>query len=225
MTGKCPNCGTRFTVPGRRGTKISSHTCPDCGVPLQGVTAGTNRGRYQCPITGYTIVLGQAAAAQLTEPLRLEFRPGIDLRGTARACTRTQPDEREQRYLNRVAGRVLGPGAVVLAEFDPHRHDDKDDAFRTEQLQRAGLYLVPADDPGNPADWIVNGKLTYRACTACGNQTPDVPDARVPQEWQPRRTQIWRGRNRHTRRAEPINQGPHPASSLACSDCDPRPRA
>lgn len=224
MTGKCPDCGTSYSVPGGRGTKVGNYKCPDCGVPLKGVTAGTSRGRYQCPITGYTIVLGQAAAAQLTEPCRLVFRPGSELWGTARAYTRTDPDDREQRRLDRIAGRILGPGAVVLAEFDPHRHDDKDEALRTELGQRAGLYLVPAADPGDPANWIVNAKLTYRACTACGSKTPDLPDAHVPQPWTPRRTQVWRGRNRATRHTEPVNQGPHPAGSLACWDCDPRLR-
>jgi hypothetical protein len=223
MTGKCPECGVEYSVPSRRGTKVGNYKCPNCHVPLQGATAGVSRGRYQCPIAGYTITLG-LTGVQLAEPMILEFQPGTALQHTPHAYHRTEPDSDERRRLDRVAGRVLGPGAVVSIDYDPHRHDDKDDAFRTEQLKAAGLYLVPADNPGDPADWIVNGKLTYRACTACGNQTPDVPDARVPQEWRPRRTQIWRGSNRHTRRAEPINQGPHPTSSLACSDCDPRPR-
>jgi len=38
MAGKCPRCGTLIAVRSRRGTRISDHLCPECQIPLQGVT-------------------------------------------------------------------------------------------------------------------------------------------------------------------------------------------
>ena len=222
MTGKCPECGVKYPVPSRRGTKVGNYKCPNCRVPLQGATAGVSRGRYQCPITGYTITLG-LTGVQLAEPIILEFQPGTALQHTPHAYHRNEPDADERRRLDRVAGRVLGPGAVVSIDYDPHRHEDKDEAFRAAILDAAGLRLIPAADPGDPDDWIINTPLTYDKCMACGNRTPDVPERYVPRTWKPRRAQVIRGRGRQSR-TEALDQGPHPADSLACWDCDPRPR-
>jgi len=41
-------------------------------------------------------------------------------------------------------------------------------------LDRAGLRLVPAQDPGDPTDWIVNQVLVYRP------QQTHVRRGRVP---------------------------------------------
>jgi hypothetical protein len=221
MTGKCQHCQKTFNVRVRRGDKISNYSCPDCGTTLKGVTAGTGRGRYLCPIIGSVVTLGQTGV-QLDQPYRLVFQPGIEWPHSPNAYHRTEADKYEQRSLDRVAGRVLGTGCVVSEGNDPHRLDHVDEAFRADQLARAGLCLAPATDPGDPADWLVHEPLTYRKCVACGGRTPGTPEHHIPDEWTPRREYVIRGRGRYGRHREPVNQGPHPAGSLACSDCDPR---
>ncbi|GHI10248.1 hypothetical protein Scel_85690 [Streptomyces cellostaticus] len=129
----------------------------------------------------------------------------------------TEPGQFDAEGLERVAGPVLRPGCVVSTYFAPDR--DLPASWETQ----AGLYLVDADAPGEPATWIVNEPLVYRTCAACGSRTPDLPERHVPTEWTPRQTQVWRGRGRYNRHTVPIDPGPYPSDSLACSDCDPRP--
>jgi len=220
MNGTCPRCGQTRTVRGRRGDRVSNYQCPTCQVPLQGVTTGASKGRYHCPIYGCIVTLG-LTGRRLDQPHRLVFQPGPD-GFVPDPRHREEPTRHEQAHLDRIAGRVLGTGCVVSADFDPHRLDDAPATFRAEQLARAGLRLVPAADPGDPAGWILNEPLTYRTCVACGGRTPDLPRRRVPEEWTPGRQHVVHGRGRYGRRVEPVNQGPHPAGSLACPDCDPR---
>lgn len=222
MNGKCPQCQQVFNVRVRRGDKLSNHSCPACGTALEGVTAGRSRGRYSCPIIGYVVTLGQTGV-QLDQPYRLVFQPGIELPNSPNAYHRTEPNKYEQQSLDRVAGRVLGTGCVVSEGSSPHRLNRPDrEVLRDHQLARAGLRLVPAEDPGDPADWLVNQPLTYRKCVACGGRTPATPDHHMPEVWTPRQQHVWRGRGRAGRHRAEVDQGPHPAGSLACSDCDPR---
>lgn len=221
MTGKCQKCQKMFNVRVRRGDKISNSSCPDCAQVLQGITAGTSGGRYLCPIMGCVVTLGQTGV-NLDKPNRLVFEPGTELPNSPNAYRRDEPNKYEQRSLDRVAGRVLGRGCVVSEQNDPHRFDDVPDAWRVAHLARAGLRLVEAVDPGDPADWLVNEPLTYRKCVVCGGRTPDIPDHRVLDQWIPRREYVIRGRGRYDRHWDSVNKGPHPAGSLACPDCDPR---
>lgn len=214
MNARCPKCKHVIKVPLRRGDKISNYRCRRCRVTLQGATAGRAAGVYLDPITGYMTTAG-LTGCKLDQPMRLVFRPGTDGPGRHRA----QPDAIEREQLARVGGRVLGAGCVVSSEFDPHRFDDADEGFRAGQLARAGLRLVPAD-AGDTADQIVNAKVTYRHCAACGARVADLPEARVPMPWTPARDCKWKG-SRQLRHRVPVRQGPHPAGSLACSECDP----
>lgn len=221
MNGRCPTCGTTHNVRVRRGDKIGNHLCPDCGTALRGVTTGVGQGRYLCPIIGFVVTLGQTGV-RLDQPYRLVFHPGLELVRGPHQYHRAEPNGYEQESLDRVAGRVLGTGCVVSESNSPNQLDGADrEAFRAHQLARAGLRLVPAQNPGDPTAWLVNEPLTYRKCTACGGRTPDTQDRRVREEWAPRRQYGIRGRGRRGRRSEPINQGPHPAGSLACVDCAP----
>ena len=214
MNGRCPRCERVIAVRVRKGDKISNYKCRRCDVTLQGVTAGRQSGRYQDPISGCITTAGLTGIV-LSEPMRLVFHAGLDWNGH-----RNRPSPHEQEQLDRVAGRVLGVGCVVAADFDPHRFDEADEGFRAGQLARAGLRLVPVDDPGDPASWIVNAKVVYRKCAACDARIPDLPETRVPAPWRPARDSKWVG-HRHLRRQVAVRQGPHPAGSLACSECDP----
>lgn len=214
MNGRCPACKRLISVPVRRGQKLSEYSCRRCRVALQGVTAGRASGIYLDPITGGVTTAGLTGVG-LEQPMRLAFFPGTD--GPGR---RDQPTADERGQLARVAGRVLGVGCIVSNSFDPHRFDDADEGFRAGQLARAGLRLVPVDDPGDPAGWLVNDKIVHRSCAACGARILDLPENRVAAPWRPARDHKWVG-HRHLRRQQPVRQGPHPAGSLACSDCDP----
>lgn len=215
MTGKCPQCGSVTAVRSRRGARISDHLCPDCGVPLQGVTAGRGRGRYQCPITGDIIVLGLRSTVQLDKPYRLVFSPGTDWNGQFR----DSPDEREQRALDRVDGRVLGPGCVIDGHYRPDLPPD--DSWEIREAGRARLKLVDViDDAGDGGNWIVNAPLKFRKCLGCGAAVIDTPENRMATPWVPRRESVWRGRGR-SQRSQPTNPGPHPAGTPACAECRP----
>jgi predicted RNA-binding Zn-ribbon protein involved in translation (DUF1610 family) len=156
MTGKCQHCQKTFNVRVRRGDKISNYSCPDCGTTLKGVTAGTGRGRYLCPIIGSVVTLGQTGV-QLDQPYRLVFQPGIEWPHSPNAYHRTEADKYEQRSLDRVAGRVLGTGCVVSEGNDPHRLDHVDEAFRADQLARAGLCLPQPLTPAiRPTGWCTS---------------------------------------------------------------------
>ncbi len=205
MNGRCGKCGKNVVVSVRRGDKISNHCCPDCGTPLEGATAGQAQGRYVCPIAGCVVTLG-LTGVRLEAPMLLVFRPGLSALGDTR---REQPTRDESAELARVAGKVLGPGAVVAASYLPS-------AGRAV----AGLALMPADTPGDPQSWLVNKPAVYKACAACGASTLDHPDHRPAVPWVPARQQRRKG---HTRPAvfAPVDQGPHPAGSLACRHCRP----
>lgn len=217
MNGRCPSCERTFNVRIRRGDQITNHACPTCQVPLRGITAGTSRGRYLCPIEDVVVTLGQTGW-QLDQPYRLAFQPGPGVFGRP---YRQEPDRHEQDGLDRVAGRVLGTGAVVDARLDPYRYDDGTEEHRAEMRGLAGLDLQPADDPGEPGEWLVNEPLTYRTCVACGGRAPDLPANRPEVPWTPRRQRVLRGRGRAARHLDEVAQGPHPAGSLACPDCNP----
>ncbi len=210
MNGRCPRCEETHHVRVRRGDKISNHDCPTCGIPLQGVASGRSRGRYLCPIDGYVVTLGQTGV-RLDRPMRLIFRPGEFGRWRV-----TEPGQVDAERLERVAGRVLGTGCVVSDHYDPDR--DRPAGWDG----RAGLLLVDADAPGDPAAWLVNERLTYRQCAACASRIPDLPERHVPTEWTPCRAWATKGRGQYRRNQVPVDQGPHPADSLACPDCDPR---
>ncbi len=115
MNGRCPQCKEIRNVRVRRGDKIGNHQCPACGVPLEGVAAGRGRGRYLCPIDAGVVTLGQTGI-QLDRPMRLIWRPGEFGRHYL-----TEPGEFDARRLQRLAGRVLGPGCVVSSHYAPDR--------------------------------------------------------------------------------------------------------
>lgn len=214
MTGKCPACGNNVVVRVRRGDRISNHLCPDCQVPLQGVIAGSSRGRYLCPITGDVVVLGLMSAVQLDKPYRLVFSPGTDWNGQFR----DSPDDREQRALNRINGRILGPGCVINSRYrpDPPTEDPED----VREAGRARLLLTSVENVPGDRDWIVNAPLTFRKCLGCGATVADTAENRLANQWVPRQESVWRGRGR-ARRLKPTNPGPHPAGTPACTDCRP----
>lgn len=219
MNGRCPNCQEVVHLGGGRGRRVSDHQCLKCHVPLEGITTGRAKGEYLCPITGFVTTLG-LTGVELDEPMVLVFRPGWDpiLRYRNADAVRTDPGRLELEQLARVAGRILGPGCVIADTFDPHQYDDADAGFRQEQADRAGVSLIPAPDPGDPSAWMVNEKITRRACKGCGARVIDEPDRHVPEPWTPRRTYVPKGRFQH----KPVQQGPHPADSVACRECDPR---
>ena len=219
MNGRCPQCQETVTVGGRHGSRIAGHQCPTCRVPLVGSAAGRSRGVYLCPITGYVTTLG-LTGVQLADPMTLTFHPGRDPLSTYREddAVRTEPTDAERGQLDRVGGRILGPGCVVAEDFGPHRPGDDGGPVHRQQIARAGLRLGPAPDPGDPAAWFVNEPLTYRCCKSCGARVVDQPERRVPVPWVPRRDRAPRG----GRRSKPTRQGPHPADSVACRQCDPR---
>ncbi|MFD8725621.1 hypothetical protein ACFV2H_48720 [Streptomyces sp. NPDC059629] len=210
MNGRCPKCGETHNVRVGRGDKLSNHDCPACGVALRGVASG--RGRYLCPVDGFVVTLGQTAV-QLDRPMVLSWQPGTFGRWHV-----SEPSELDAQCLQRLAGRILGTGCVVSAHYDPDRDRPKG---WTEQ---AGLRLIDADDPGDPTAWLVNERLVYRPCTACTSRIPDLPDHHVPSAWTPRRAWATKGRGQYRRAQVAVDQGPHPAGSLACPDCDPRRR-
>lgn len=220
MNARCPNpdCESVESVinlGGRRGSRVADHHCPDCGTPLVGITAGVSKGRYLDPIGEHVVTLGLTGAA-LTEPMILVFQPGLD--GFFDDRRRAEPTRYEREDLDRVAGKVLGPGCVVSSDYDPHRHDDADDGFRAAQAARAGLRLVPAPAPVDPNAWLVNEVLAYRKCKACSASVIDTPDRHMPAPWLAAREYVPLGRHQR----KPVKQGPHPADSIACHDCEPR---
>lgn len=206
MNGRCRTCQTTVAVRVRRGDKISNHRCGACGTPLEGVTAGQAQGRYLCPIAGCVVTLG-LTGAQLQAPMVLVFQPGLSALGDTR---REQPTGQEAEELARVEGKILGPGAVVAGTYlRSGRH-----------RSTAGLTLVPAEDPDDPAAWLVNEPVAYKACAACGASTLDHPDHRPAARWVPARLERRKGHSRPTVYV-PVDQGPHPAGSLACRHCRP----
>lgn len=222
MTAVCSGgCGYTAPSDSHRGGRLGN--CPQCGKPMQGHTAGKAKGRYVCPVTGWVFTLGLGYSVQLEEPMRLVFVPGWDndrfeddpdRPGSRRRATyqRTAPTDREQKYLDRAAGRVFGPGCAL-------DHDWTMPPTGSQWHGQAGVYLVPA--PGaDPAAWFVNEKVTYRKCAACPNKVVVSDRSRITEPWTPRRDVYYSGRR--DRYGKPTNPGPHPAESFACRECDPR---
>jgi hypothetical protein len=218
MTAKCADCEHEQASDNRRGGRLG--TCPECGGQMRAHTAGQARGRYRCPVTGWVFTLGMRYSIQLDQPRRLVFVPGWDddrrepdpnRPGWLRPVgyQRTKPTAGEQQYLDRAAGRVLGPGCAVEKDFArPGPGEDR--------YGHAGVYLVPAPDE-DPAAWFVNEPLAYKKCAACPRKVVASDATRMPDPWRPRRDLYWRNR-----RQIPVIPGPHPAGSYACPDCDPR---
>lgn len=185
-------------------------------MPLQGVTSGRGRGRYLCPIDGFVVTLGQTGV-ELGRPMRLIFRPGE----FGRWKHVTEPGSVDAERLERVAGRVLGTGCVVSDHYDPDLHLDRPPGWKWQ----VGLVLVNAEEPGDSATWLVNERLIYRQCAACASRIPELLEHRMPGAWAPRRAWATKGRGQYRRNPAPVDQGPHAAGSLACSECDPRAAA
>lgn len=146
--------------------------------------AGRSRGRYLCPIDGGVVTLGRTGV-RLDRPVRLVWVPG--LLGIHRL---DEPGEADARRLERVAGRVLGPGCVVSWWYDPDR--GRPPGWR----EVAGLRLVDAGDDGGGAGWWVNRPLVYGRCSGCGALVADLPERSVGAAWTPRRAQVQRRRGR-----------------------------
>jgi Bifunctional DNA primase/polymerase, N-terminal/SNF2-related domain len=221
MTAVCPSCGHAEPSSNRRGARLGS--CPRCGTPMRAHTAGKAKGRYLCPVAGGVFTHGLGRSVELAEPMRLAFQPGWDndryeadpdRPGWNRPVTyhRAEPDATEQRYLDRAAGRVFGPGCVISGDFTPPPRGDR-------WHGRAGVYLIPAPD-ADPVTWFVNEPVAYKKCAACPAKVIASDQNRMDREWVPARHSYWRGSGGRLRRAE-ISQGPHPSGSYACRDCRP----
>jgi hypothetical protein len=208
MNGRCPQCHSLHSVPGRRGDKISNYRCPDCDTPLEGATTGRAGGRYLCPLANGVVTLGQTGI-RLNRPFRAEWQPGYIGRHHI-----DQPSERDRAALERIAGRLLGKGCVVTSGYDPDR------VYQPGWNSGPGIRLVEALDSGHPEAWLVNERLIYRACAACGSRTPDLPGRRPQGPWVPRQREV-RKRKEGIFKRVPVDLGPHP-TSLACYKCDPR---
>jgi hypothetical protein len=186
-------------------------------------TAGKAKGRYICPVAGGVFTHGLGRSIELAEPMRLVFQPGWDNNryeadpdrpGWNRPVTyhRGEPDGIEQRYLDRAAGQVFGPGCVISWDFTPPRPEDSSHG-------KAGVYLIPAPD-ADPGTWFVSKPVTYKKCAACPAKLIASDQTRMDHEWVSGRQSYWRGSGWRLRRVE-INQGPHPAGTYACRDCRP----
>lgn len=224
MNGSCPTCKSTHTVTVPRGDKIANHPCPNCGTALQGSSTGKGHGRYICPVMNHQVTLGLTGAA-LQGPHKVVFSPGWE-RYRGGKFLRVEPDQQETEHLDRVGGRILGPGCVVSNAIHPDKYRldglaEIERHLKEDENARAGLKLVAVGD-SDPLTWLVNEAVTYRACSACGRRIPDITEYRMPTAWTARRTHAWRGRSRTQRHVIEVTAGPHPAGSLACPDCDPR---
>ena len=219
MTAICSaGCGYSAPSDTHRGGRLG--TCPECGAPVRGHTAGRAKGRCLCPISGHVVTAGMRYSIQLDEPMRLAFVPGWDDNrrepdpdrpGWTRPVRyhRTGPGMYELAALDRAAGRVFGPGCVISRDYRQQRPGRAWDG-------RAGVYLVPAPAAA-PATWFVNERLIYRKCKGCGAQViANDGTGLMATQWVPRRTHYrgngWAG-------ARPVNMGPHPAGTYGCRAC------
>ncbi len=230
MEAQCltPGCGFTTTIRHTRGARVTDHKCPRCGDPLVATTAARSRGHYLCPIGGYIVTLGHTGM-RLTEPSEVVWVPGwIPTSVPAYAGAphpRTHlntPDQatdfllrHKVTYLEAAQGKVFGPGCVV-------GRDSLDTPGVLESTGMAGVCLRPAPDT-DPTTWIVNTKLVYRRCAACGAPTAVLPDTLMPAPWKPARQFVLRGRGRLGRHREPVSAGPHPAGTVRCADCGQSP--
>ncbi len=208
MDAKCPQCGHSTAADTHRGARLGP--CPECGAQLQGWTAGKARGRYRCPITGKVVTLGLRAAVQLTGPMRLAFQPGTDWTGKKQVTDPSQLSEYRQADWERAAGRVFGPGCVVMSAFSLPQPGEYG-------YGEACLYLAPAADAG-PAEWYVNQPVTYRKCAACSARVVADDASRMDREWTPARSWYWAAHGRRARTAD-TDPGPHPPGTYACPGC------
>ena len=209
MNAACATCQITVAVSLRRGEKIAGRRCPRCRGPLTGSTAGKATGRYLCAIQGSVVTLG-LTGWQLERAMVLQFKAGRDRLDFGRR--RTEPDPTfEKPELERAAGKVFGPGAVVSTRYRP---------WRDEPNALAGLYLVDAAQTGEQDEWVVNEPVAYAACACCRRPTIDLPERRPAADWQPVRTTIRRGRGRVATTVD-LHPGPYPAGTLACSTCLP----
>jgi len=179
-----------------------------------------------CPVGGWVITHGLRRTVELATPMRLQFVPGWDTRGPRERDPerpgwmrsvkrhRAEPDDREREYLDRAAGRVFGPGCIISNGFMPPAPD-------SDWSGQAGVYLLPAPD-ADPAAWFVNERLTYKKCPACNSSVPVTEESVMREPWSPRRSYYWAGRSNRSRRTVETKPGPHPAGTVACSQCDPR---
>jgi len=211
MTALCSGgCGYSAPSDTHRGGRLGN--CPECGTPMRGHTAGQAKGRYLCPITGYVFTFGMRNTCQLDEPMRLVFIPGWDyaLPGSGQdRYHRTEPAMYEQKKLDRMAGRVLGPGCVISGDYRPREPGDMG-------YGKADICLVPAPD-ADPAMWFVNERLIYKKCRGCGAQVIANDDTHLmTTEWVPKRERYshsgWRG-------TRPVDMGPHKAGTYGCRAC------
>jgi hypothetical protein len=222
MTAVCSGgCGHSERSDSHRGGSLG--TCPSCGAPMRGWTAGQAKGRYLCPISGRAVTLGLRYGEQLAEPMRAEFVPGWDTNYSERTrdpdrpgfllppgkYQRTEPTKGEQEDLDRAAGRVFGPGCVVSCCYFQREPGDVWEG-------KAGVYLVPVSG-ADPGSWFVNERLKYRKCAACNSRVPVTERTLMDHEWRPERASYYpRGRGA---RLTPTDPGPHPAGTVACKPC------
>ncbi|WP_149829208.1 hypothetical protein [Streptomyces tailanensis] len=108
-----------------------------------------------------------------------------------------EPSRPDVQRLERVAGRVFGTGCVVSDHYAPDRDRP------ASRDQQAGLCLVDAYEPGDPAAWLVNERVTRRQCAACASRITDLPEHHVPPQWTPRQAWATKGRSQ-----VPVDQGP-----------------
>lgn len=209
MNGRCPTCTEEFQVSGRRGSTVADRRCPNCQAVLIGITTGKARGRYLCPLANGVVTLG-LTAVELATPHELLYQPGGEY-GRQRS-RQDQPGSLDQAILDRVAGRILGPGCVISDFYDP---------ARAGRRGSAGLVLR-ATEAADGRPMLLSPAAHYRACAACGDKTLDLPTNRPATAWRPKRREhpVGRGRLRHI---EAVDRGPHHPGTLVCASCDPRP--
>lgn len=198
MTATCAGCGHSEASSNQRGAQLGS--CPACGGQLQAHTAGKAKGRYVCPVSGSVVTLG-LTGVQLTAPMRVALiAEGGEYHGRGLGSW-------EAEWLATGEGKVYGPGCVITIGLDPGRCSPF-----TPRVE-----MLPVEDAGDPAGWIVNEQLTYKKCAACPSKVIADDKTRMSEPWSPCRRYFYRRRQRMD-----TSPGPHPAGSYACRDCDPR---
>ncbi|WP_069162943.1 hypothetical protein [Nocardia altamirensis] len=222
LSARCLRCEATYTLRLPRHDKIANHRC-DCGSWLYNGRPGPNRGRFLCPVTGEVVTLGQTGI-RLDQAYRLVFRPGRVAIGTPHEQLVSAPYNYMQETLDRLAGTILGPGAVVDRDYDPYLYDHLPEPQRSQRIGPGlALALAPVAT-GTVIEQFVNSPLTYGRCIACRGRVLDLPINHVSTEhWVPWRRVVVRKRHGATT-VTPVDQGPHPADSLACTHCAPRPR-
>jgi hypothetical protein len=216
MGVKCPKerCGITGRGDNHRGARLG--TCPRCGTPLQGWTAGRAWVRYRCPVINAPVTLGLGDTVHLARPRRVVFKPGRDVidreSGLARPGRtrevigqRAEPNDwYEQRRLASAARRVFGPGCVLCSDFEPPER----------WRDRAVLRLIPVPD-ADPATYCVDERLACKQCADCTRRIPVIAGLTVmAADWRPVQASCY---NRH--RLVLTNAGPHKPGTVACRHC------